>query len=99
MNAILPFCRKAGAKSLLLLHIHNLPPLPTSIVRAFHVGRSVRGLDEFFDVKKPNETVTTGRAWTVSDVRRKVIFMLSPLTSFNRCTSTTSNCDRRSNDC
>ena len=40
-------------------------------VSPYHAGTPVQGLDEFFDVKKPNEIVTTGRAWTVADVRRK----------------------------
>ena len=38
---------------------------------SYHAGSPVQGLDEFFDIKKPNEVVTTGRAWTVADVRRK----------------------------
>ena len=58
------------------------------MVRAFHVGRPVRGLDEFFDEKKPNETVTTGRAWTVADVRRKVP-SCSLYHFLHRCTNTT----------
>jgi len=29
------------------------------------------GWDEFYDKKKPNELVATGRAWTVADLRRK----------------------------
>ena len=85
MNAIMPCCRTVGAKSLLLLRLHNnLPSFspPTSIVRAFHVGRPVQGLEEFFDEKKPNETVTTGRAWTVADVRRKVSIYLHRFLSF-----------------
>lgn len=40
-------------------------------VSPYHTGAPVQGLDEFFDIKKPNEIVTTGRAWTVADVRRK----------------------------
>lgn len=40
--------------------------------RFFHIGRISQGFDEFFDVKKPNEPIITGRGWTLPDVRRKV---------------------------
>jgi hypothetical protein len=40
--------------------------------RLFHAGRISQGFDEFFDVKKPNEPLVTGRGWTLPDVRRKV---------------------------
>jgi hypothetical protein len=31
------------------------------------------GFEEFFDIKKPNESINAGRSWTVADVRRKVV--------------------------
>ena len=34
------------------------------------------GFDEFFEVKKPNEVVSTGRSWTCVDLRRKVCICL-----------------------
>lgn len=40
---------------------------------SFHSsGGAVRGFEEFYDVTKgPNDVVASGRAWTVSDLRRK----------------------------
>lgn len=39
--------------------------------RGFHTSAPSLGWDEFYDKKKPNELVPTGRAWTVADLRRK----------------------------
>ncbi|KAJ1426052.1 mitochondrial 39-S ribosomal protein L47 (MRP-L47)-domain-containing protein [Ochromonadaceae sp. CCMP2298] len=41
-------------------------------VSMFHSSNgAVRGFEEFFDTKGEKEVVSTGRAWTVADLRRK----------------------------
>lgn len=42
------------------------------IARGYRSTSVVRGMEEFLEKKKPNEFVATGRAWTASDLRRKV---------------------------
>lgn len=39
---------------------------------SFHAGRYALGLEEFLEVRTANETSTNGRAWTPSDLRKKV---------------------------
>lgn len=39
--------------------------------RLFHSCRPVLGLEEFIEIKKPNEQITNGRSWTPSDLRKK----------------------------
>jgi len=39
---------------------------------SFHAGRYALGLEEFLEVKTANDTSTNGRAWTPSDLRKKV---------------------------
>jgi Mitochondrial 39-S ribosomal protein L47 (MRP-L47) len=38
----------------------------------FHATRITQGFEEFYDSKVPGEAIVTGRAWTLTDVRRKV---------------------------
>ena len=40
--------------------------------RSYSCSAPTLGFEEFFDVKKPNETVSAGRSWTCADLRRKV---------------------------
>ena len=42
--------------------------------RFIHYSRPMMGFEEFYDQKKPNETIIAGRSWTVTDLRRKVNF-------------------------
>lgn len=42
------------------------------MARRFHAGNYVLGLEEFLEVKTANDTSTNGRAWTPSDLRKKV---------------------------
>ena len=59
----------------------GLRPSLCQAAREYHVSRPVHGFEEFAEVKKPNELVTTGRAWTVADVRRKVRQAGAPTTT------------------
>lgn len=43
-----------------------------NISRSFHLSNCVRGFESFFDPVTSDESFTSGRAWTVPDLRRKV---------------------------
>lgn len=54
---------------------HKLAYYPTIMnifTAQYHSSSSRRGLEEFSETKSPNEQITTGRGWTVVDLRRKV---------------------------
>ena len=38
----------------------------------FHNSKCVQGIEDFIEIKKANEAFTSGRAWTPSDLRKKV---------------------------
>lgn len=57
-----------------LRHVARLPCFQLVSLRGFrYSGGANRGFEEFFEVTKPNEVKTFGRAWTAEDLRRKVI--------------------------
>lgn len=47
------------------------PIMKIGNVCSIHSTRPTLGFEEFFDQKKPNETIIAGRAWTSADLRRK----------------------------
>lgn len=49
----------------------------TDTVKFFHATRITQGFEEFYDSKVPGEAIVTGRAWTLTDVRRKVSYTFS----------------------
>ena len=53
--------------------------------RSFHAGGLSQGFNEFYDVKVPGEPLTTGRAWSLADVRRKVRYAFFTTVCFSIC--------------
>ena len=47
-------------------------PIFTITKCSFHRSIVSKGLEDFYDQKKPTEVLIAGRSWTVSDLRRKV---------------------------
>lgn len=43
-----------------------------NICRSFHTSDCARGFESFFDPASTDESFTSGRAWTLPDLRRKV---------------------------
>lgn len=48
--------------------------IKANVSRTFHASVSAGGFESFFDPTSTAETFTSGRAWTVPDLRRKVLF-------------------------
>jgi hypothetical protein len=50
---------------------------PVTLAQGFHSsGGAIRGFEAFFDAEVTAAGVKTGRAWTVPDLRRKVILSI-----------------------
>jgi large subunit ribosomal protein L47 len=50
---------------------HILSPAIGFEKRNFHASPILNSIDEFIEIKKPNEFIATGRAWTACDLRKK----------------------------
>ena len=47
-------------------------PFVTAIC-SYHASAPASGIDEFYEMTKPNEIIRVGRGWTANDLRRKVL--------------------------
>lgn len=46
----------------------------SQVFRSFHISFPAQGFEEFYDPPlNKNEVLVTGRAWTATDLRRKVV--------------------------
>lgn len=64
----------------------------TDTVKYFHATRITQGFEEFYDSKLPGDSMVTGRAWTLTDVRRKVSRIHKPPTIYFSLSKRSWNC-------